>query len=1263
MSWKLGKSRTAVLAAVLLAVLAPPPAFAGPWWDQLPRWLHVRDVPTALEYHANMAANNVGKDPGWSLWYQSTKNASGAVTRQQFEDVGIASIGYLEGFGTSFMPIVEIDGSQPANLLHHHWNWQAYSGGTIAWAGAWTWFDDAQFARPYTRTHPTYGGPAMTYPDGTVATGFIDNDPTDPRKSRVYHAGCSRDVLGNVGYEPYFYNDAVQPPYPGLLYIPETDKYSGCPHAMKDTACPFWKEHDRAATLLAVTQTGLQGVWVDNMSPFNSFMYPAVYSAFGEWSVHLFRDYLQNHFTEAQLRTWGVLGPSGTYADLATFDIRAFLRSLASSKYGWNGSSLSSSSWKNSGWINEPVWRAYEIFKRQVGTQALQDYYDAVKSAAAQAGKPDFLFFGNDPFLCTYGWLRGSVDISTIEFNLGWHPSTGSRGIGLPPFARMSPIWKGQREQQRSRFVSVWLYNTGYEDELALTEVVNVLYYEMIATHAMPKYYLTGTNYSYAGNPAADQAFFQFVEERATPEFGARTPVEDVGIYASTSSVLSQCTPGGILNFDSQPHMFAVWGWGTALSELHYQFRIIPEWKLNADSLSKLKILIIPNSEVFDPADVTLLDSWVRNDGGILIVTGNSGARLPEANNFDTTSSLVLGPLTGVSNWAAAPTSKTQVLGNGRVRFLKTNIGLNYFNATASQRTSQLTTFVSELDTLLTAQNEHVALTSSNAPRTVGLTLYEDVPARRLFVDLNNVNITIAPDGLSATVTPTSTVNVTLYKPSWWMNYPGQSLVAYAISPDGPVSLPNPAVFSDRFELQIPSTTYYTSVILMPTISIATAKQAPDGTAVVVDAQPVSAAYDDCVYVETTNRVCGLRVNWTGGQALQGRLATVAGVMTTTPEGERAIAATSVTDQGAGSVKTLAMSNKSFGSGQGLSTTGLLVTVLGTVTASGEGFFCIDDGSGLAAPSGPAGIRILCDSLSAPGEGVFVVVTGASTLANVGGGILPCVRARSQSDIQVVLQARLVGRWDFEAPDPGLNSVPGVDWTPLALSGTGAAFSNGNLVLPRYFSGSSWYQSSATTMLATDLGPGGYFKEMTQVAWVYWPGFATSHYGRIMALFKFANPSYATSGSKAGQSILWGGYSGQKWRSYRVWEYLNVGSLATGSRYLDFTATTSPPTDRYFKLAQVLKQIDPNTYQLAMYCDFGSGLVQAGSMLTVPASEVNAFGQSGSNCLVDPMGGPRYDGFGIMDNTWLAPTSAGSIYFDEIRIYSGALSAAEIAAL
>jgi len=1257
----------------------------GQWWDELPRAVATSTVQEALDYHANMAMNKVAEDPGWGLWFASTYSSADNAVRQAFEAAGIRSVGYRECFGDSYESVVEIAYGQPSTLLHHFWNWQAYAGGTIKWAGAWTWFDDADFARPYTRTHPLYGGPAMTYPDGTVATGFIDNDPTDPRKSRVYDAGSADDVMGVLDIQSYNYNEVVNAnggPFNGLIYVPETDKYSGLLMISKDSACPAWDDYAFASTRMTVSEVGEHGSWTDNVSLFNSFGLVPVNSAFGKWSIALFRTYLQNHFTEAQLRGWGVLGPAGTYADLATFDVRTYFRTLATSKYGWNGVSLTASAWSKVGWLSEPVWRAYCIFKRQAGTQAIWDYCNAVKQGAAMAGEPEYLIMGNDPALVTLGWLRGAVDMSTTELYLGWHPSAGSRGFGIPPSARLSPTYKATREQSKSRFLDVMLYNNSYEDELALDEVASTIYYEMLASHTMPKFMPGDTTFGYPGNPNANKAFFQFVAEQATPEFGAREPIEDIGIYCSTSSILAQYTPGGVYNFEAQPHHFAVYGWGTALAELHYQQHMLMEWKLTRERLRTLKVLIIPNSAVFDPADVAVLDAWVREDGGILIVTGDSGSLMPESGNFDPSSSLILGSLTGVSNWSTAPASSTQVVGNGRVRFIKNNIGLTYFLATAETRATQVQTFADEISALLGAENEHVALASSNAPKSVGLTLYEDADAGKLFVDVNNFNCTVAPDGLSATVTPTPLLNVTAYKPDWWDDYLSDGILAYGISPSGPVSIGQPVVYSDRIVVQVPPTTYYTSVVLRPVAGIGSAKSLAPGARVVLNSLVVTAVFDDCFYIESPNRTSGIRVEWQGGTVTVGRLVSVSGAVDSTSEGEVFILADSVTDAGAGTVDPVAMSGRALGGGgfhyvagsppsgqrgvaqgAGLNNIGLLVKIHGEVTGVGDGFFCISDGSDLTDASGFRGVRVRCGSLTPPAVGLFVVATGISTVYGSGGEAYRCVRSRTQSDIDVVLGARMIGQWDFAGADPLASKAQGVTWDPLTLSGTGAAISGGVLVLPRYQSGSTWYQSNATTMLKTDLGSGGYFSEMTQVAWLHWPGFSATHYGRLFGTFKFGTPSYVSGSAKAAQALLWGSYSNQKWRAYTGWEYWSGSAVVSTSSYFDYAATSNPPTDRYIKVAQVLKKIDASTYELRLYWDTGAGAVQIGNVISVPAGSVNAFGQYNTDCLASPSGGKRYDGFGIMDATYRVPASSGSVYFDEVRLYDGALSVAQIDAL
>src|SRR5207245_2710492 len=126
-----------------------------------------------------------------------------------------------------------------------------------------------------------------------------------------------------------------------------------------------------------------------------------------------------------------------------------------------------------------------------------------------------------------------------------------------------------------------------------------------------------------AGTDLTTAAFNEFVgSARAT--FGQRTGVDEIGLYYSSSSELARLTLNGWAN--GSPHSLSFLGWGTALSWLHHQWRVIPEWKLTFETLSSLKLLIIPNAESFEPTDVPVLENWIAH-GGRLIVTGNSGAR------------------------------------------------------------------------------------------------------------------------------------------------------------------------------------------------------------------------------------------------------------------------------------------------------------------------------------------------------------------------------------------------------------------------------------------------------------------------------------------------------------------------------------------------------------------------------------------------------------------------------------------------------------
>jgi len=265
--------------------------------------------------------------------------------------------------------------------------------------------------------------------------------------------------------------------------------------------------------------------------------------------------------------------------------------------------------------------------------------------------------------------------------------------------------------------------------------------------------------------------------------------------------------------------------------------------------------------------------------------------------------------------------------------------------------------------------------------------------------------------------------------------------------------------------------------------------------------------------------------------------------------------------------------------------------------------------------------------------------------------------------------ASLVGQWTFDG-NGGTgaleNKAPGISWSTITLLGDGAAVTDdGKLVLARYLYG-QWRQSSAFTMLKTDLGPDGYFKEMTQVIWIKWPGFDTTAIwaglaGMVKVTTEVYDPTNQTF-TKAGQRIVMKATDNWNWGSHRVYEKSDNTAATQWAK----NGGSDPPTDRYIKIAQVVRIYDSTKYAQAMYWDIGDGLAMIGTENTgLWNAYVMPFGQCGTPCIPYPANpGLRYDAFAFMDFSW-APIvqSAGEILFEEARVYAGAMTADEIAAL
>lgn len=202
--------------------------------------------------------------------------------------------------------------------------------------------------------------------------------------------------------------------------------------------------------------------------------------------------------------------------------------------------------------------------------------------------------------------------------------------------------------------------------------------------------------------------------------------------------------------------------------------------------------------------------------------------------------------------------------------------------------------------------------------------------------------------------------------------------------------------------------------------SAAAAKSMSDGFWTCLSGQVVTAAFPGFFYVESNDRVSGIRVDMPDHGLTAGQRAEVSGKLQTNAHGERFIAAGSVTPVGFGSIAPLWMTAKSVGGsdwlydpatgagqrgtdlGRGLNNIGLLVRLSGVVTESGSDYFCVADGGTVMAPEPVvARVKVLwLTGVAMPLPGTRVSVTGVSSCEQVQGRLISILRVRSAQDIQ-----------------------------------------------------------------------------------------------------------------------------------------------------------------------------------------------------------------------------------------------------------------------
>ena len=718
---------------------------------------------------AVMVIHGYGADPTWGPYGQMLRFIG---SREEFAAIRAAGgrvLTYFEGFGDGMVYVAafervagggfrSVEGHPGiARVLRNHWNWSspdAPAGNAVRWVGIHNVTNREDFVAPALE-RLRWSVPPPRYPDGSAAVGWTPGRPY-PLSARVYDACGAKDLNGDLypTYEPVKGlppEDGRPDRAQGLLSArPGTDDVAPAPgrpdapvlcgvaSIHKDLSAPFWIEAARwSARELA--RRGVDGIWCDNYSPWDSFGYPPVRRAFGDWSLHRFAtEYLPSLPPDA-LRAMGI-------GSVGAVDLRARLRATARRLGARDVRKLDDPAWSDPRWLDDALWSAYKAFRQERGRRDLAAYDRAIHEAAAEVGRPDFLVAGNDIPLYGLGWVRPDwLDMVNTEVTPGWHMGTGSRGVMLPPAGKMAVVYRAGTAHQRSRHMGAWYYLDGeHATRQGKPNIGRLLCAEAYASGAL--LLCDPGNPRVAGTLSSHASWNAFLSESARIH-GRRKTRATIGVVFSPDCQLGLLTPGGFPDLDEQPHIFGHWGWGTAIIDAHLTYRAVPDWDLTDAGLSGLKALVLPDADCLEPAALSAIERWVRA-GGRLVATGPCGARHGPAGRFERRSRPWIDALTG-----GARVEIERTVGAGTIAWTPAPVGMRYWLEHGRRRA------------LLPDLLELAGLEDRSAlPATVGAFEWHDPRQPAIFVDLVNYDLHPTED----VVRPAGPLEIRVAVPANW---------------------------------------------------------------------------------------------------------------------------------------------------------------------------------------------------------------------------------------------------------------------------------------------------------------------------------------------------------------------------------------------------------------------------------------------------------------------------------------------------------------
>lgn len=210
-------------------------------------------------------------------------------------------------------------------------------------------------------------------------------------------------------------------------------------------------------------------------------------------------------------------------------------------------------------------------------------------------------------------------------------------------------------------------------------------------------------------------------------------------------------------------------------------------------------------------------------------------------------------------------------------------------------------------------------------------------------------------------------------------------------------------------------------ILTVSALPIGEAKKRADAADVILSGKTVTAVFADHFYVQDDS-LSGIRVTpATMPTGLDvGDTVEITGTLSTTSDLERVVVPSSVDVSAGSAVAPVSLTNKNLGGGDffynsetgagqkgvedgvGTNNIGLLVKTCGTVTAAGDNYFYIDDGTQARDFSIFNGIRVRCDALTKPSAGDYICISGISSILKVNGRVFRSITPRDGADIQIV---------------------------------------------------------------------------------------------------------------------------------------------------------------------------------------------------------------------------------------------------------------------